>query len=141
MIDKPEVVAWAMASEGSFSIQRVRNSLQPKISINNTDEIYLDKFISLVGFGHIGKHINTREDRNWKPIYHWYISSFADCLKFCESVIDYMPIKQRQVELVMEFCKRGIGRYSNNHRLPIEEKDWLIYDELRFIGKRGTNDY
>ena len=42
-LEKPEVVAWAMASEGSFSIQKVRNSLQPKISINNTEKTYIDK--------------------------------------------------------------------------------------------------
>lgn len=132
-----EAVAWAMASEGSFSVQKVRNSLQPKVSINNTDKVYLDKFCSMVGYGNRGMHNSNLRNPHWKPIYHWYLSSFADCLKFCESIIDYMPIKRRQLELVIEFCKRGLERNRHFPRLAAEEHDWLIYDELRFLNRRG----
>lgn len=131
---KLEVIAWAMASEGSFSIQKVRNSLQPKISINNTDEDYIDKFKELVGFGSSGVHVWNR-DTNWKPIHHWYISSFKDCLTFCEPILDYMPIKRRQVELMIMFCKRGVNRISQG--LPIDDYDWNIYDNLKSLNRRG----
>lgn len=135
MIRKPEVVAWAMASEGSFATLSYRSQLQPKVSINNTDEEYIDKFKELVGFGNSGVHTWNARNSKWKPIFHWYITSYKDCLLFCEAIVDYMPIKKQRAKLMIGFCKNGVERVKS--RLPFDEYDWEIYEELRLLNRRG----
>jgi len=135
-MNNPEAVAWTMAAEGSFSIQKVRNSLQPKISINNTKQEFLDKFHTMIGYGSTGTHSWNERNPNWNPIHHWYISSHLDCLRFCAEVYEFMPIKQEQVKLMIEFCSRGVAR-GHGCQSKAEPRDFEIYEKMKELNKRG----
>ena len=131
-----EAVAWIMAAEGSFTLQRVRNSLQPKISVNNTERAFIDEFFLLVGYGNRGVHTYNDSHPRWNTLYHWYIGANKDCLAFCSDVRDFMPIKHEQVDLLVEFCTRGIER-GCGCKSCVGERDWEIYERLRQLNRRG----
>jgi len=138
----PEAVAWAIATEGSISLVSYstpsRNSgnptIRPYINLGNTNLELVERFRDMVGYGHVYKR--TVAKNGHKPTHYWAAVSLQDCLSFLTEIVDYLPIKSEQAEIVIDFCSRRLKRPLGS-RHPYVEKDWrqvAVMHELNRVG-------
>lgn len=144
-----EIIAWALATEGNFSVnlgggktKKGNPSYIPRISFANTDKGLVEKVKDLAQCGTI--YSRDRSDEGFKPGWDWVLSGIEGCLgDFLERIIPYLPAKKRQAELVLEFCRirqattrKGIAwKLGVSNRVPREEE---IYMELKELNRKGV---
>jgi len=145
-----KIAAWSVAWEGSLSIvnggsvsrrrlasgeirkyEGHKSYLKPYIAVANTNRDLLEEFQLLVGMGSIRCYKPTNPAH--KDSYIWIVRTIKDCLEFCEAILPWLPAKQRQAELVIEFCSGGLPTRSFRDT----DRDWEIYEEMKKLNKRG----
>lgn len=146
MSDKEaEIAAWVMACEGSLSVYSSTRSnlsrtnfleLKPVIAITNTDLELLDRFKFMVGRGRIRELSRSIPYPNSKPAYQWFIRDMKNCYELCLEILPYMPSKKRQVELMIDFCKRS-PKLGGPTRRDLDA-DWAIHREMKELNKKGV---
>lgn len=139
-MQNPEAVAWVIATEGSIILKSsystsgnsTRPYIQSHISVSNTDPNLIEAFRNMVEYGHTcGPYARGN---GCKPHYFWTISSLQNCLSFLTEIAIYLPIKCEQAIIVMDYCER---RLSANHG-PYTEKDWLQFDAVQALNRKGV---
>jgi len=144
MILNPEAVAWTVASEGEISLMRTNHGrgIAAVVNVYNTNRIFLEKFQDMVdGIG----AIYTRGARKpgHKQSHEWAINSFATCADFLMDIYDYLPIKQEQAEIVINFCLRAIEQKRHlslgRYRPKPTQEDWDALGRIRVLNKKGVD--
>lgn len=142
-----KIAAWSIVFEGSIGLHKqihfTRNNtigLYPMVSLGNTDFELLEKFKNLLGFGHIGKgteevrwfYKNGNEYKS-KPLKKWEIRSVPEIKYFLRQIVEYLPAKKRQGELLLEYTEIRL----KNWRLPYTPREYEIQDEMKKLNERG----
>jgi len=142
MINNPQAVAWIIAAEGSISLLRSNNGkgVSAHINVYNTDLRFLEQFMELVdGIGHIytrGKKLVGK-----KQSYEWCLSTYSECLNLLTEIYEWLPIKQEQAEIVIDFCFRAIhqGRHLSlgRYRPKPQDEDWNALELIHQFNSKG----
>ena len=138
-IINPEAVAWVIAAEGSISIGtsncKGHKYYYPRVEVSNTDKEFIDSFHYLVGYIGSADYAKTGRNPNHKVCYHWVITSISQCLGFLIAIREFLPIKHKQAELVIEYC------HNSNLCPPYYVSAYIlivfIISEIRVLNKRG----
>jgi len=134
------VLAWSLAWEGSIGVRRQKDPtaklgwfLRPRFDIYNTDRELLEKFREFIGgYGRI--FIQRYNDKPlWKPCYRWTIQRQDECLELLKEIIDLLPSKRRQAELLLEFLE------LRKAKKPYSDREIQIAEELHKLNKRGLH--
>lgn len=131
--------------EGYVGIVRNRKKngsliYHPWIDVTSTNEKVILEVLSIVG---VGKRALQRPTVVNKAAYHFKLTKHNDLVLFIESVKPYLRIKNRQADLIIQFCalrkkaKIVTGRGSNG-KTSYGSDDENIYLKLRELNKRGT---
>ena len=138
----PEAIAWTVAAEGEISLMRTNHGrgIAAVVGVYNTDITFLEQFQRMCnGIGHI--HTRGIPKPGNKTSYEWVINSFFVCRDFLLEIVDYLPIKQENAEIVIDFCDRAIEqeRYisAGRYRPKPMQEDWDAVDRIRFLNKKG----
>jgi len=132
----PEAVAWTIATEGCIGIYKrtdIKTLLRPMISVSNTSLKLVEDFKDLTGIGYVTNGTNFKGHPRWNSIYRWEICSYRDCLLFIADIIGYLPIKQEQAKIMLEFCSRGILRNGS----PFEPRDFELCEKIQKLNSGG----
>ena len=133
----PEAVAWTIAAEGYISLRKNHNSMQPRVGVANTKEDFIIKFQEMVGdIGRVYyyKHPNPKHSGKW----FWELYSTGDCLEFLLDIVDYLPIKQEQANIVITYCFRSLDRMSKTKGMS---RGSTIWKESWKLSNEDINDY
>jgi len=108
---------------------------KPKVTVNSTDKVFLEKVQDVIGGGGIynqGVHIGFGTKQQWlyyihKPLMRKWLPKIG------------LAIKDRQRLLLIEALDitSGHGVLSDNSYKRLEE----IYEEVRSLNKKGVNTY
>jgi len=139
------LVAWCLALEGSIGMymQSSRNDFAPVLKLYNTDRNVVMSFMEMVDCGCVYLNKNNGGKRSNKPLYFWRLQSFSDVKVFLNNIIEYLPSKKRQAELLLEFVDI---RLSNNHKWrklresSYSTREMEIYNEMKKLNRRGGED-
>ena len=151
---KPEIIAWSLAWEGWIGLTKCSRSkghamqYTPHITIGNTDIELLKKFRDITGCGHIYTYNTGKTYKsNWRVQAAWQINNTFEVLEFLQEIYGFLPAKQPQANLLMEFCRirldrkqkgyKGFNMRSGINTWSIREEE--IYQELKKLNKRGRN--
>lgn len=137
----PEAVAWVVASEGSISLIRANyeRSIAPVINVYTKEE-FLTKFKDMVDdVGQIWTR-GARKAGNAQS-YEWSLNTYATCLNFLLEIYEYLPIKQEQANVVIDFCTRAIEQKrhisSGRYRPKPTQEDWDALDLIHHLNRKG----
>lgn len=120
LLTRNSLVAYAaglMEAEGSFMIVGSGRGTSPRITIQMTDPLPLDRMASLFG-GHV--RLENRKTKRGKDVFVWSLESHR-AAKACKEMIPYLVGKHEQAEILV--------RYQNNVDLWRE----------RVVGKGNTS--
>jgi len=111
-IPNPEAVAWAIATEGTISINQTKSCCYPNVNMYNTDRELIEKFWQLAGFyGYISKpsgYSSKLGNRlGWKVRHRWIINKREEVKEFLIEILPYLPTKVMQAKIVIDFCETG----------------------------------
>lgn len=145
----PEAVAWVVAAEGCISIYRRVDcrsvyskfhgglvTLRPMVNVSNTKVEFIENFKELAGIGHVSGGNRMAARSNCNPIYDWCVSSIEDCFSFVTDIQAFLPIKQEQACVILEFCERSMWRNGS----ALEDRDFELYEKMRELNRRGTGN-
>jgi hypothetical protein len=136
-------IAWAIAAEGTItidpshsgrSIGRIRAS--PVISVSNTEKLFVTEFFKMVGkVGYVSEL--KKKTRGGKSVWLWSLSSMEGCLKLLEQIYEFLPIKKKQAELVMQFCRSRLRHFNK----PYSEEEIELIKKVRALQHRGKKSF
>ncbi len=136
------IAGYSMAWEGCFSMShahkhkdgRYYDVIIPSVSIAGTSKELLDSFQILTGYGKVYPEKRLRRLTNQKVVWCWRLRNCNEISSFCFEILDYLPIKGEQAQLLYEYCNgRTTGsRYTN--------RDFEILSKVQFLNKRGIED-
>lgn len=143
----PEAVAWFIAAEGCISIYKNLRSgggtyqFVPGVAVGNTDLELLKNFRELSGYGSI-YNSQSYPQTNWKQSYQWRLQKKDNLIRFLKEIISFLPSKQEQAEIVIQFCERRGKRLQRlkpgEYWKPIyDEVDYAFVERLHVLNKRG----
>ncbi|MDO8488058.1 MAG: hypothetical protein Q7S31_01955 [bacterium] len=136
--------------EGYIGIVRIKKKVTrqssdtwryyPWVIVTNTDTKVLADIQLAVS---TEKQASLSRTEGHKPAFQVKISKFDDVAQFLEAVLPYLRLKQKQAQLLIDFCKHrksakiitGRGHRGMTSFGEIEEK---IYLKLRELNKRGA---
>lgn len=143
-------VAWAIAGEGTIGVRlsgpKTRRCFVPVVSCCNSSKAFIDRFCEAAGCGRVYFVDEKRYGHpGRKDIYLWTLSRTIEVKSFLEQILPFLPIKQRQAELVIELCGMKISgaidskRWRNQFQPGNRDiaRETAIYDELKRLNKRG----
>ena len=133
-------IAWAIACDGSITIHCYKHSshyvLKPSVGFTNTEESIVKEVKKTVAMGNIVEH--SAGNPKHKDATIWNLTSFLEILHLLKEIKNYLPIKKRRAELVIEFIESRIKRgVLENQHLPYSKREWEIYEEVKKLNKRG----
>ena len=136
-------VAWTIAAEGTITInpnhQKNRRGYVlalPTIAVSNTERDFLLHFWEMVGIGRVTKTYQPSNPRR-RPITQWFLHSTRGCLVLLEQIYDYLPIKKKQAEIVMKFCRLRLAHKSK----PYTDEEIGLIKEIRALQHRGRQTF
>lgn len=137
--DARKIAAWTLAWEGYISIANTKHGqLAPIVGIGNTNRELLNRFSDPVQYGHV---LTTPEDRSHirsKDMWQWTIRRMDEIKAFLEQIIDHLPAKRRQAELMLEFIAHRLSLYRQSNAGKVySERDFAIYRSMRELNKKG----
>ena len=110
-------VAWALACDGSIAVHCIRNrqgrglpSFLPLIVVSSTDKELVEGVRDYIKFGYIYCVTDTKR-KNYRDYWRWTVTRTDEILQILEQIRQFLPIKQRQAELVIELCKTRLNHY------------------------------
>ena len=145
---KYDLIAWAIACEGCITLTRQSRdrksyALHPKITFHNTNEGLGLLFQELVGDGKI--HSQRDYSPKHKDRWIWQLSGYKEIKMFLEDIIDYLPIKEEQARIVLEFCSRRLNIKKKGINFKLGQTTWSEKDEedrlrINKLNKRGKQE-
>lgn len=72
-----------------------------------------------------------------KDLFIWRLRSFKECLEFSKAILPYMPVKQLQVQLMIEFCEPRVGAGLIGKKLHYSDDDWFRYEVMKELNHKG----
>lgn len=145
MSDQYEIIAWALATEGNFTLgvkyykQESAPVYTPYVAFSNTDKGLIDSFTELA---HCGKVYSRQREGNRKRDYSWILTGM-ETEDFLSKILPFLPAKSPQAKLLLEYCnirknvsRKGLAfKLGQNTRTPRETE---IFNELKVLNKRGV---
>lgn len=127
------LAAWAIACEGSIQLLSNRGTLMPRLSLFNTARELVVKFREIVGCGVVWTQV-AKPKFNQRECYAWYLYGIMPCLSFSEAIRPFLPIKQEQCALLIEYCRhrQTFGWHGGKN-----EKDSAIRCRMLELNARG----
>lgn len=132
-------VAWAIAGEGTISIHMQKDGryatkngkkylqLAPYVSIVNLKLPFIQRMQEILG-GTMYEEVSPLG----KPVYRLLIMGIKDVKILLEQIIDYLPIKQENARLIIEFCSTRLVK-----QIPYSKREKEIALLIRKLNKRG----
>lgn len=87
--------------EGSFTIDRTRDSFFPFISITNTNRLVLERVRKITNMGTIRVHQPKIPRHN--IVYRWYVEKAKDVRSLCLTVERCLIVKREQAGVILQF--------------------------------------
>lgn len=141
-------VAYSICFEGCISLLRGKREEKgklyihytPYISICGVNRSLLDSFCSLSGYGKVSNAQKSNSSKHRKA-YRWELYRQKDVKLFLEEILLYLPAKQEQARLLIEYCDLRLkaphphsdGIYKSTYTGE-EEEIWL---EMKELNRRG----
>jgi len=125
VIKNPEAIAWTIAAEGYILLHKNHNSFQPRIGMANTDKEFIYKFQAMAGnTGHVYyyKDKNPKHRGKW----FWELYSMGDCLEFLTEILDYLPIKHEQADIIIGYCIRALDKVAKTRGMFRGSPEWRL---------------
>jgi uncharacterized protein len=139
-IDECKEIAWAIATEGGFSLGKTKRGFIPCIYFVNTDITLFGEFIDKVKIGNTSSEIIKE---NHKRKFKWYVSNIKDVSNLCSQILPYLPSKQKQASILLEYCKIRLSKNTKGgvHVQTHESREFELYHEIKQLNRRGFNNY
>jgi len=137
-----KVIAWSLCWEGTITLTFRKGHIKPRISISNTDRSLLLEFQKLLDLGYVTVHHKTRRGVAWRTLWHWRVETWFEVLFLLSEIIDFLPAKKEQAQIVIDFINHRIERGSMNSvgvSIPIDEYERNLVERIRMLNRRGKN--
>lgn len=73
-----------------------------------------------------------------KPLGQWQLASLMGVQHVLTEILDYLPAKRKQAELVLEFIASRIERGVQDGHVPLSEREKEIREEVRKLNMEGS---
>lgn len=121
-----------LEGEGYIGVEKRRKGgLAATLVISNTNKQIIDYLQSLLR-GIIEK--KKSRGKRWKECFVWRQRGSAEILLILEHLKKYFIGKQKQVKLLIIFCR--LREHNKHHKYG--EKEYEIYQKLKVLNKRGN---
>jgi len=132
--EKNIAIGWFIAGEGTITFASIKRhtgaiSIYPRVRVVNCDLKLLNQFKTLVGYG----DINTTHKERPNPLYQWEIRCFKKCVPFLKEMIQFLPSKQEQAKLIIEYFEYR-NKLSRKH--PKDNNDFEFVYRMRKLNER-----
>ncbi len=132
-------IAWTIASEGTITINPYFSKSHkgfylayPNIVISNTELDFIQAFHELMGkTGTICQTGKATENR--KASWQWQLRSIEGCLRLLEQIKDYLPIKKKQAQIVIDYCHLRLRNLTK----PYTNYELELINQIRSLNTRG----
>lgn len=139
--ENARLAAWSISWEGYISLIKSKDPRKkggfrmiPRIAIGNTNYNLLEKFQQLVPIGKLSNS-GYRPNPKARDIWYWRLSSsFNKTIWFLKRILPYLPSKQRQAELLLEYCISRCNVFGNK---PYSERELQIREEILTLNRKG----
>ncbi len=141
------LAAWSIAWEGSIQLNIVNKSksewkgkqFNTSIAIGNTNKSLIEQFKMITGYG--GVCPNARKG-NKEYCWRWYISSHAEIKAFLEQIVNYLPLKQEQGKLLLEYINiRLEEKRRTNQNASHTKREYEIAERMTELNKKEERVY
>jgi len=139
-IDECKELAWAIATEGGFSLGKTKKGFVPCVYFVNTDITLFGELLDKVKIGRVS---SERGDKKWKRKFKWYVSNVEEVNNICEQILPYLPSKNRQAEILLEYCRIRLSKNTKGgvHKQTHEPREFELHKEIKKLNERGVNNY
>lgn len=130
------LMAWSICWEGSIYLSqgqrqgREKPEYTPHISLTNTNPTLMKAFTELVGYGRVFPRPPTEIH---KASYEWQVGTLNGVKQCCEEMLPYLPAKQEQAKLLLEYCNSRLSAKGGTY----SKREEQIYEEMRKLNKQG----
>lgn len=120
-------LAGLVDGEGTISITKdKRRRLMPKLKVYNNSLNLLKKVREWLGKGHI--YYGYKGHHSGKV---FELTMLRDIHSLLNQIGDYLILKNRHHEILMEFCERRLNSFS------IDQKDYQLHQEIKTLNAKG----
>jgi len=141
--DVRRAIAWTISAEGTITINPKHQKnphgyalALPVVAVSNTEKDFILRFWEMVGkVGRVTKAYKHKT--GLRPCWQWFLHSTRGCLCLLEQIYDFLPIKKKQAELVMKFCRLRLNHKSK----PYTDEEIDLIKEIRTLQHRGKQTF
>jgi hypothetical protein len=110
-IDERRLIALGIDFEGCIGLYRYNHERHwvPCVAVNSTSFALINYWASILKIGYITPHNKSRSNKNWKDTYHWRVTARAEVLGLLKQIKEYLVVKKRQAQLVIDFIEGKIS--------------------------------
>jgi len=129
--------------DGEGGIQLTRNfrrnreyklALHPCVYFTNTNEVVIRQMRQWLGCGCVTR--KRSENPRHKDTFALSITGTRNVLALLDVVRPYLIVKQRQADLLIEYCKSRLRHYRSGDR-RFNKRELEIYTKLRRLNMKG----
>ena len=124
--------------EGSIALYKRKDirtkkgfTINAKVSMGNTNKEFMEEMVNLCK----GKLFAKKNGKNCKILYEVHIQNMKGIKAFLENIKEYLIIKRKQAELMVEYAESRLDHASNQYT----EREIKLAEMITELNKKGIS--